>query len=93
LEKARTFDTLTMSNVHEREREKIVNFEFRPPLPSENDLERQDRERIEHSGPQEDEINRLKSTTPQRVLYIVIGSVLLLLLIVGILGANVFHFW
>jgi hypothetical protein len=70
-----------------------TNNKFRPLVPSENDLERQELERMEHSGPQEDEISRLKSTTPQRMLYIIIGSVLLLLLIVGILGANVFHFW
>jgi hypothetical protein len=94
LEKARTFDTLTMRNMHAWEREKIVMYgKFRPPLPSENDLERQDWERMEHLRPQEDEISQLKSTTPQRVFYIIIGSVLLLLLIVGILGANVFHFW
>jgi len=68
-------------------------YEFRPPLPSENDLERQEQELEEQSGLQEQEISRLKNTTPQRVFYIVVGMALLLLLIVGILGANVFHFW
>ena len=49
----------------------------------------------EHSGltDSEQELSRLKTTTPLRVLYIVVGMALLLLLIVGILGANVFHFW
>ena len=68
---------------------------FRPQLPSENDLERRERERME-SGPQEQEISRLKNTTPLRVfrvLYTVVGIALLLLIIVAILGANVFHFW
>ena len=68
-------------------------YEFRPPLQNEQDLERLERERMEKSGPQEQEINRLKNTTTQRVLYIVVGIALLLFLIVGILGANVFHFW
>jgi CHASE3 domain sensor protein len=68
-------------------------YEFRPPLQSEQDLERIERERMEQSGPQEQEINRLKNTTAQSVLYIVVGIALLLFLIVGILGANVFHFW
>ncbi len=62
-------------------------------IPSENDLERRERERMEQLGPQEQEISRLKNTTPQRVFYIAVGIALLLLLIVGILGANVFHFW
>ena len=68
---------------------------FRPQLPSENDLERRERERME-SGSQEQEISRLKNTTPLRVfrvLYTVVGIALLLLIIVAILGANVFHFW
>jgi hypothetical protein len=68
-------------------------YEFRPPLQSEQDLERLERERREQSGPQEQEIDRLKNTTAQRVFYIVVGIALLLFLIVGILGANVFHFW
>ncbi|GEM_PF-6473606 len=32
-------------------------YEFRPPLQSEQDLERIERERMEQSGPQEQEIN------------------------------------
>jgi len=79
-----------MRNMREREREKIMFY--KPQLPSESDLERRERERME-SGSQEQEISRLKSTTPQRVFYIVVGIALLLLLIVGILGANVFHFF
>ncbi len=47
----------------------------------------------ENSGVSEQELSRLKTTTPQRVLYIVVGIALLVLLIVGILRANVFHFW
>lgn len=68
---------------------------FRPQLPGENDLERRELERMK-SGPQEQEISQLKNTTPLRVFrvfYIVIGIALLLFLIVGLLGANVFHFW
>lgn len=47
----------------------------------------------EHSELSEQELSRSKSTTPQRVFYRVIASALLLLLIVGILGANVFHWF
>ena len=47
----------------------------------------------ENSAVSEQELSRLKNTTPLRVFYIVVGIALLLLLIVGILGANVFHFW
>jgi hypothetical protein len=47
----------------------------------------------ENSGVSEQELSRLKTTTPQRVFYLVVGIALLVLLIVGILGANVFHFW
>jgi hypothetical protein len=70
----------------------MMNFIPQPRILSQEDLERRERERME-SGPQEQEISRLKNTTPQRVFYIVVGMALLLLLIVGILGANVFHFW
>jgi hypothetical protein len=45
----------------------------------------------EHSGISEQELSRLKTTTPQRVFYIVVAIALLLLLIVGIVVANVFH--
>ena len=47
----------------------------------------------EHSEISEQEISRLKNTTAQRVLYIVVGIALLLLLIVYNLGAHIFHFW
>ena len=45
----------------------------------------------ENSGVSEQELSRLKNTTPQRVFYIVVGMALLLFIIVLILGANVFH--
>jgi hypothetical protein len=45
----------------------------------------------EHSGLSDQELSRLKNTTPQRVFWIVVGSALLLLLIVVIVGANMFH--
>lgn len=67
--------------------------EIKPPLPGRNDLERQEQERNKLSGLQEQEIKQLKNTAAQRVFYRVVGIVLLLLLIMGILGANVFHFW
>jgi len=62
-------------------------------MPSENDLERIEQERMEQSGPQEQEITQLKNSASQREFYIILAIALLLLLIVGILGANVFHFW
>jgi|SRR5258705_9896980 hypothetical protein len=72
--------------------------EVRSVLPA--DWEKRDQglsewEHSERSGltSEEQEEERLKNTTPLRVLYIVVGMALLLLLIVGILGANVFHFW
>ena len=49
-------------------------------------------------GPSDDEElreqeRRLKNTTAQRVFYIAAVSIIVLLSIVSILGANVFHFW
>ncbi len=70
----------------------MMSFNPLPRLSSENDWVGRERKRMEW-GPQEQEISRLKNTTPQRVFYIVVGMTLLLVLIVGILGANVFHFW
>lgn len=70
----------------------MLQDERRPLIPSRNDLKRQEQIRMKQSGIEEQEISRLKNTTAQRVFYLVIGFVLLLLLIVGILGANVFHF-
>jgi CHASE3 domain sensor protein len=70
----------------------MLQDERRPLIPSRNDLKRQEQIRMKQSGIEEQEISRLKNTTSQRVFYIVVGIVLLLLLIVGILGANVFHF-
>lgn len=75
---------------------------YGPQRPGKTDLERRERELgeglsewelSEHSGLGEQELSRLKNTTPLRVFYIVVGMALLLLLIVGILGATVFHFW
>jgi CHASE3 domain sensor protein len=70
----------------------MLQDERRPLIPSRNDLKHQEQIRMKHSGIEEQEISRLRNTTAQRVFYIVVGIVLLLLLIVGILGANVFHF-
>ena len=39
----------------------------------------------------EQELSRLKTTTAQRVFWIVVGIALLLFLMVMIVGANVFH--
>ena len=50
-------------------------------------------EHSELSEQDEQELSRLTNTTPQRVFWIVVGMALLLLLIVNILGAYVFHFW
>ena len=49
-------------------------------------------------GPGDDEDlseqeHRLKNTTAQRVFYLVALIIIVLLFIVGILGAHVFHFW
>ncbi len=66
--------------------------EIRPPLQSEQELEIIERKHMKQSNAQDQEISRLKNTTAQRVFYLVVGILLLLLLIVGILGANVFHF-
>ena len=72
---------------------------FRPQLPGEYDLEQREQESEQESerlGISEQELSRLKNTLPLRVFrvfYIVVGMALLLLLIVGLLGANVFHFW
>ena len=66
--------------------------EIRPPLQSEKELELLERKHMKQSIPGDQEISRLKNTTAQRAFYLAVGIVLLLLLIVGILGANVFHF-
>jgi hypothetical protein len=105
-EKARTLDTLTMRNIREREREKIIMFEFRPP-PPEQGLGDWEQERVrreqklgeglsewelsENSALSEQEISRLKNTIP--VFYIVASIAVVVFLIVVILGYNVFHFW
>jgi hypothetical protein len=93
-----------MRNIHEREREKIMmGMGFHGGGGGgyhESEQEKRERELgeglsewelSEHSGLSEQELSRLKNTTAQRVFYIVVGIALLLLLIVGIVGANVFH--
>ena len=93
-----------MRNIHERERDKIMMGGFRLGGGDYHEPGKEKRERelgeglsewelSEHSGVSEQELRRLKTTTPLRVLYTVVGMALLLLLIVAILGANVFHFW
>ena len=58
-----------------------------------DESEREKRARELGEGLGEQELSRLKNPTPRRVFSIVVASALLLLLIVGILGANAFHFW
>lgn len=62
----------------------------------EKEKEQELSELSERTGLSEQELRRLKTTTAQRVfrvLYTAFGVALLLLLILGILGANVFHWW
>ncbi len=66
--------------------------EIRPPLQSEQELKLIELDHLKQSTTTDQEISQLKITTAQRVFYVVVGIVLLLVLIVGILGANVFHF-
>jgi hypothetical protein len=62
---------------------------YRPELPF-NPMDPESE--LKESELEEQKIKR-DFNTPIPVLYIVVASALLLLLIVGILGANVFHFW
>jgi cytoskeletal protein RodZ len=84
-----------MRNIHEREREKIMMGGFQSGRSYESEVNKREEElsekRNEHSGVSDQEISRLKNTTAQRVFWIVVGIVLLLLLIVMIVGTNVFH--
>ena len=93
-----------MRNIHEREREKIMMGGFQSGRSyhepewyiKEKEKEQELSELSERTGVSEQELRRLKTTTPLRVfrvLYTAFGIALLLLLIVAILGANVFHFW
>ena len=50
-----------------------------------------EQELSENPGLNEQELSRLRTTTAQRVFWIVVGIALLLFLIVMIVGANVFH--
>lgn len=60
-----------------------------------NDDPEEQAERVQQRREQAQQEIRRDANAPiaVRVFYIVVASVLLLLLIVGILGANVFHFW
>jgi hypothetical protein len=93
-----------MSNIHEREREKIMMGGFQRGgsyhepewYIKEKEKEQELSKLSEQTGLSEQELIRLKTTTAQRVfrvLYTAFGVALLLLLILGILGANVFHWW
>ena len=89
-----------MRNIPEKDREKIMMGGFHSGSYQEPEEEKRvdelgeglsEWELSEHSGVSDQEISRLKNTTAQRVLYIVVGIALLLFLIVMIVGANVFH--
>ena len=74
-----------MRNIHDREREKIIMY--RPELPfNPMDPERELRE----SELEEQKIKR-DFNTPIPVLYLVASIAVVLIIIVGILGVNVFH--
>jgi hypothetical protein len=103
LEKDRVLDTPIMRNIHARERETIMMGGFIGGGRSYHEPERYTKEQekeqelsklSEQTGLSEQELSRLKTTTAQRVfrvLYTAFGVALLLLLIVFIVGVNVFH--
>ena len=76
-----------MRNIHERERERTIMF--RPELPF-NPMD-PDRE-LRASELEEKKIKR-DFNTPIPVLYVVVSIAVVLILIVAILGVDVFHFW
>jgi hypothetical protein len=78
-----------MRNIRERERKKRMRY------PGGGDPYKDDREEMgEHYQQVQQEMrDDANAPTAVRVFYIVVASVILLLIIVGILGANVFHFW
>lgn len=73
-----------MRNLHEREREKMMQIYVPPP----NDPERY----LKEVELREQKIKR-DFNTPLPVWYIVVSIIIGLCIIVAILGANVFHFW
>jgi hypothetical protein len=86
-----------LRNIHEREREKIMlgGIHGGDGGYREADWYRKEQEKEQElSKLSAQELFRLKTTTAQRVfrvLYTAFGVALLLLLIVAIVGANVFH--
>ena len=91
-----------MRNIHEREREQIMMGGFQSGRSyhepewyiTEQEKEQELSKLSEQTGLSEQELRRLKTTTAQRVfrvLYTAFGVALLLLLIVFIVGVNVFH--
>jgi hypothetical protein len=91
-----------MRNIYAREREKSMIGGFHGGGGEYHEPEEEKRvdelgeglsewELSEQTGVSDQELSRLKTTTPQRVMYIVVGSALLLFLIVMIVGVNVFH--
>jgi hypothetical protein len=88
-----------MSNVHEREKIMMGGFHGGgmgglPGGAGGSDKEQEELSELsENTGLSEKELIRLKTTTAQRVFWIVVGSAILLSLIVYNLGAYVFHFW
>lgn len=82
-----------MRNIPEQEREKIMMGGGFRGDPEEQREQEKVQELSEQTGLSEQELIRLKTTTPQRVFYIVVGIVLLLSFIMYNLGANVFHWW
>jgi hypothetical protein len=79
-----------MRNIREREREKRMMGHGRDYF---EDFLEPEKEKREQERREQELIRDTNAPLALRVFYIVVASVLLLLLIVGILGANVFHFW
>jgi hypothetical protein len=100
-EKDRVVDIPIMRNIPEKEREKIMMGGFHSGSYHEPEWYTKEQEKeqelsklSEQTGLSEQELSRLKTTTAQRVLrvlYTAFGVALLLLLIVFIVGVNVFH--
>lgn len=97
-----------MSNIHEREREKIIMYgEPQPYWEQSKEVGKEaTREHVlgeglnewelsEHSGltSEEQELSRLNHIAPQSVFYIVAMIIVFVLVIVGLVLLSVFHFW
>ena len=83
-----------MRNIPEQEREKIMMGGGFRGDPEEQREQEKVQELSEQTGLSEQELIRLKTTPAQRVfrvLFTAFGMALLLLLIVFIVGVNVFH--